>query len=186
MESLSVTILRNLARDTVFASGARGFMRFAAEGDVLLLTDAALRCEDGGIALAKALETAGFVCEPAGALLGIIPGDALIARLCAREGGVAIDWESPLHPAQALAARLMRSDSVEIPDMTARGRAFVLRTARMLWQPESRVLAQLSLLRAEAAALLREGDRSGLAPAGRLLANWTEERSERTKEDLLR
>jgi len=37
------------------------------------------------------------------------------------------------------------------------------------------VLAQMADIRAEAAVLLREGDRSGFAPAGRLLANWTDE-----------
>jgi len=172
MESMNVTEMRNIARCVVMGCGARGFVRFDDRGDCLLVTDAALRCGDGGAALRAALHAAGFVCKSSGALLGINPGDALLERLCARERGITIDWESTLHPAQALAVRLMRS---ETEALTERGRAFVLRMARALWQPQGRVLAQMADIRAEAAVLLREGDRSGFAPAGRLLANWTDE-----------
>ena len=166
--------MRNFARGAIADCVARGFVRFDDRGDCLLVTDAALRCGDGGMALRAALHAVGFVCKSSGALLGINPGDALLERLCARERGITIDWESPLHPAQALAVRLMRG---ETEALTEPGRNFVLRVARVLWQPQGRVLAQLADIRAEAAMLLRAGDRSGFAPAGRLLANWADEQA---------
>ena len=77
-----MTGLRDLAREAMLACGARGFVRFAREGDALLVCDAASRCEDGGDALFAALSEAGFSCRMEGALLMITPGDALLARLC--------------------------------------------------------------------------------------------------------
>lgn len=173
MENLSVTALRDLAREAMLASGARGFMRFAAQGPALIATDAAARCEDGGAALCRALEAAGFVCRMQGALVHITPGDALLMRLCEGDGCICpIDWSSPLHPAQALAARLMRE--AELP-LTQTGRALVLETARLCWQPQQKVLEGLLPLRAQIARMMREKERSGFALAGRLLANWTNE-----------
>lgn len=161
--------LRALARDTMLACGARGFVRFAREGNALLVTDAASRCADGGAALVSALEGVGFTCNFAGALLEITPGDALLAQLCAREGGIRVDWENPLHPAQAFAGRLLRSE--ETP-MTDAGRAYVLQMARLCWQDGQKVVSGMTPLREQAAALQRKRDTSGFAPAGRLLANW--------------
>jgi len=48
-------------------------------------------------------------------------------------------------------------------------------TARLLWQPKEKVLAGLSALRAGIAVRQREGKRSGLYEAGRLLCGWLEE-----------
>ena len=171
MAGMSPAQLRALARDAMLESGARGFMRFTEVEGALLATDAAARCADGGQALCRALAAAGFVCGRRGALLLLAPGDALLGRLCERAGGASVDWESPLHTAQAFALRLMRCGDMPLTDA---GRGFVLDTARLLWQPEARVLAGLGALRAHAARLLRENDKSGFAPAGRLLANWAD------------
>ena len=171
--TMNVTDLRNLARGALASCGARGFVRFAPEGGALLVTDAASRCADGGAALVRALAAAGFSCRTEGALLVLTPDDALLAALCAREDRtVPIDWNGPLHPAQALAARLLRADALPLTDG---GRALVIEAARMLWRPPAQVLAGLPGLRARAAALLRERDTTGFAPAGALLANWCDE-----------
>lgn len=164
-----MTGLRDLAREAMLACGARGFVRFAREGDALLVCDAASRCEDGGEALICALSAAGFSCRRAGTLLQIVPRDALILQLCAGDALPFLDWNDPLHPAQALALRLMRETPAPL---TPSGRALWMETARLLWQPKERVMAGLPLLRAMAAQRMREGDRNGFFEAGRLLGNW--------------
>ena len=169
MAHLTVTGLRDLARETMIACGARGFMRFAREGDALLVTDAAARCQDGGEAMREALTLAGFRCRAEGALTLIASGDALLARLCESTGELAMDWESPLHPVQAFAARLMREEETALTDS---GCSLVLMAARLLWQPQDKVLSGLTELRALAATRLREHDRNGFYQTGRLLANW--------------
>ena len=170
---MNVTDLRNLAREALAACWARGFVRIAPAGGALLVTDAASRCADGGTALRGALAAAGFACRGAGGLLALTPDDALLATLCARtERAVRIDWDGPLHPAQALAAQLLRADAMLLTDG---GRALVVEMARLLWRPRPQVLAGLPALRARRAALLRERDASGFAPAGALLANWCDE-----------
>lgn len=151
-------------------SGARGFMRFSEEGGGLLVCDAAARSADHGEALCAALQKAGFLCRLDGALLYLEPDDALLERLCALRVAPQIDWASELHPVQAFAARLLKEERTE---MTPTGRAFVLDTARLLWKPKRQVLRGMDVLRAQAAVLLREGDRTGFARAGALLYNWT-------------
>ena len=173
---MNVTDMRNLAREALASCGARGFVRFAPEGGALLVTDAALRCADGGAALRDAVAAAGFVCRAAGALLALAPGDALLSRLCARaKRTVQIDWDGPLHPAQTLAAQMMRAPDAALTDA---GRALIIETARLLWRPRAQVLAGLPALRARRAALLRERDTTGFAPAGALLANWCDEQGQ--------
>lgn len=172
---MNVTLLRDRARGVLDEQGARGFVRFAAEGP-LLVTDAATRCADGGLALVDGLTRAGFACCDAGGLLGLTPDGALLAHLCARQTrSVAIDWDGPLHPAQALAARLLRAPDAS--PMTDAGRALCVETARLLWRSEAQVLAGLLPLRARVAALLRARDTTGFACAGALLANWCDERT---------
>jgi len=172
MAGLSVIALRDLAREAMLACGARGFMRFVQSGEGLLVTDAATRCEDGGAALSRALEDAGFDCRSDGRLMRVTPGDVLLERLCAGEGDDGIDWNSPLHPAQAFAARLMREAHAPLEDT---GRALVLSAARLLWQPQDKVLAGLENIRAAVAVRMREGNRNGFYQAGRLLCNWCQE-----------
>lgn len=171
---MSVTGLRDLAREAMLSSGARGFMRFALEGDALLVTDAAARCADGGAAMREALMAAGFTCQSDGRLTLITPTDALLERLCVGEGYMRIDWDSPLHPAQALGVRLLREEYTPLDES---GRRLVLETARLLWQPQDRVLAGLADIRAEVALRLRERNRNGFYQAGRLLCNWCQEQT---------
>ena len=144
-----VTALRDAARAAIFSSGGRGFVRFLAEGDALLVSDAPRRGE--GDALLGALCAAGFTGEVRDGLLYITPGEDVLFALCARllsEEALALD---------AGALRLMTE------------------TARLLWQPKDKVLAGLPSLRARIAVRLREGKRSGLHEAGRLLCGWLKE-----------
>lgn len=172
MAGLSVIALRDLARDAILACGTRGFMRFSKEGEGLLVTDAADRCTDGGEALKAALSEAGFCCKRDGRLLRITPGDLLLERLCAGEGDVQVDWNSPLHPAQALAARLVREAYTPFDDS---GKLLALETARLLWQPRDKALAGLAVIRAAAAVRMREGNRNGFNQTGRLIDHWCQE-----------
>jgi len=166
-----VTQLRGEARDAIFAAGGRGFVRFLAEGEALLISDANRRGDEK--ALARALEDAGFGCEIRGGLVHITPGDARLLRLCAAQPEQSeMDWESPLLEAAALAQRLLREKPLALD---AGGRRLVMDTARLLWQPKEKVLAGLSALRAGIAVRQREGKRSGLYEAGRLLCGWLEE-----------
>lgn len=173
-----VTVLRDEARAAILSAGGRGFVRFAAEGDALLLSDANRRGD--AKTLVRALEDAGFGCEIWDGLLYITPGDAQLMRLCATQPQeMTVDWESPLFEAMALVAHLLREDQMPLDEG---GRGLVMKTARLLWQMESKVLAGLPDLRAMIAVRLREGKRSGLHEAGRLLCGWIRENG-RCKEE---
>ena len=52
-----VTLLRSEAREAIFAAGGRGFVRFLAQGDALLVSDAPRRSDAD--ALVKALYAKG-------------------------------------------------------------------------------------------------------------------------------
>lgn len=172
---MRVTDLRDLVRQTILDSGARGFVRFAPGGNALLVTDAPGRCADGGALLLREMERAGFSCWMDGVLGYILPGDALLGALCERKDDhTPVDWSDPLHPAQALANRLLREAKTAL---TEHGRALLMETARLLWQPQAQVMAGLDTIRARVAAMLREGERSGLFEAGALLANWCEDQA---------
>ncbi len=166
-----VTALRDEARAAIFAAGGRGFVRFCAEGDALLVSDVP-RWGDGEV-LVRALEDAGFACTIRGSLLLACPTDERLLTLCASQPqAIAIDWESPHVDAMALAARLLREAPIALEES---GRGLVIRTARLLWQPKEKVLPGLSALRAQIAMNLREGKRSGLHETGRLLCGWLHE-----------
>lgn len=169
---MSVVALRDLAREAMLSSGARGFMRFILEGDALLVTDAAVRCDDGGTAMQEALFAAGFTCKKDGRLIQITPTNALLERLCAGEGRVVVDWNSSLYPAQSLAVRLMREAYTPLEDS---GKRLVLLTARQLWRPRDKALEGLAEVRAAAAVCLRKGNRNGFYQTGMLLCNWCHE-----------
>ena len=167
--------LRARAREALLLAGGRGFVRFLPPGGALLATDALSRCAEQADAarLTDALSAAGFACAPQGALLGITPSDALLIRAAqVAPRALSIDWDGLLCPAQALAARWLRHESLP---MTQRGRTLVLETLRLLWQPQARVLAGLGSLRALAAENLRAGDASGQLEAGCFLAAWLPE-----------
>lgn len=169
MAALSVTQLRTLAREAMISCGARGFMRFDERGGALLVTDAGARCADGGEALAAALTAAGFDCRRDGALTYLVPGDALLERLCEGEGPVVCDWSSLLYPVLALAGRLVRTPCCAL---TQDGRALVLLAAQLCRRAETDGAGAFDPLRAELAQRLRRKDQNGFNQTGRLLANW--------------
>lgn len=167
-----VTQLRDAARAAMLDGGGRGFVRFCAEGDALLVCDALRRCADDAAAgrLIAAMEAAGFACASQDGLLYLTPGDALLLALCAGQPDtLALDWTRENYAARALGARLLREAPMLLDDG---GQRLLIETARLLWQPEDRVAAGLPALRARVAVRLREGKRSGLHETGRLLAGW--------------
>ena len=170
-----VTALRDAAREAVLSCGGRGFVRFLAEGEALLLSDAPRRIKDEAQReqMSHALCAAGFSCRIEGGLAYITPGQERLQALCdAQPEEICVDWESPLFEAQALCHRLLREPSQAFDGDAHR---LVLEAARLLWQPEDKVLMGLSALRARIAARQREGKRSGLHEAGRLLCGWLKE-----------
>lgn len=164
--------MRDEARRALLGAGGRGFVRFLPEGEALLVSDAPRRCASDGevAALMDALLRAGFSTVCRGGLLLLTSTDE---RLCALAAGGAperaIDWGSPLHPAASLAARWRRERPAALSED---GRALILETLRLLWQPPERVLEGLDGLRARAARMLRTGDRSGLREAAAALDAW--------------
>lgn len=178
MAAVTAIALRQRAREAMLAAGGRGFMRFCDAGDALLVCDAPRRCADDAARqrLADALADAGFAGRLEDGLLLLTPEDGVL-RACGRDAPpcAVTDWDGPLAPAQALAARFLRE---EARPLTADGRRIVLATLRLLWQDAAHVSAGLIGLRAQAAALLRAGDRSGLYEAGALLARWCGEQEE--------
>lgn len=154
-------ILRDEARRALLDAGGRGFIRFLPEGRALLVSDAPRRCAtiEEAARLADALARAGFTSEIREGLLMLTPTDGRLRALAAVTlSEHAIDWDSPLHPVAALAARWRRERETALSED---GRALVVETLRLIWQRPERVLAGLPGLRALAARMLREGDRSG-------------------------
>ncbi|MBR5224175.1 MAG: hypothetical protein IKV90_00730, partial [Clostridia bacterium] len=106
-------------------------------------------------------------------LLYITPGETLLLELCGRQKAeIAVCWESPLFATMALCERLLGEAPLELDEGAGQ---LLMETVRLLWQPEEKVLAGLPALRARIAVRLREGKRSGLHEAGRLLCGWLEE-----------
>ncbi|MGN0776628.1 MAG: hypothetical protein ACI4MM_08130 [Candidatus Ventricola sp.] len=173
MARLTALRLRDRAREAVLAAGGRGFVRFLPAGGALLATDAIRRCAEDAArtALADALAQAGFVCEVRGGLLELTPADEVLFSPDCGEG-MAVDWESPLHPAQALAVRFLAKKR---QPLTAAGRQLVMETLRLTWQTPDRLLSGLPTLRAQAAVMQRKGDLSGLHEAGALLREFCEQ-----------
>ena len=159
--------LRTRAREAIFAAGGRGFVRFLPEGGALLVTDAARRTDAAQIE--AALIRAGFDCaQEREGLIAFSPSDAAITALTDGPAPqLEIDWEGPLHPAQALADRFLRRERAVLTDD---GRQLILETLRAGYLPAERLGEGMDILRARAAAMLRGGDISGMTEAGRLLA----------------
>lgn len=167
-----VTALREAARSAIFGAGGRGFVRFCAREDALLISDANRRSD--AQVLARALADAGFACEIRDDLMLIRPTDERLLALCAaQEREIIVDWTHPLCRMQALAAHLTRETPLPLDEG---GRRLLLSAARLLWQPEEKVLSGMSALRTQVAVRLREGKRSGLHETGCLLGGWLEER----------
>lgn len=173
MARVTAVRLRERAREAMLAAGGRGFVRFLPAGGALLATDAIRRCADDAARarLTDALAQAGFACGMRGGLLEMTPTDDVLL-VPGGEERVAVDWESPLHPAQALAARFLKNPK---QPLTPAGRQLILETLRLTWLASDRVLAGLPALRAQAAVMLRRGDRSGLHEAGALLKEFCEQ-----------
>ena len=173
MARVTAVRLRERAREAMLASGGRGFMRFLPAGGALLATDAIRRCGDDAARerLTEALHAAGFVCEARGGLLELTPTDGVLSAFNGG-GRPAIDWENPLHPAQALAARFLNNPK---QPLTPAGRQLIVETLRLTWLAPDRALLGLPALRAQAAVMLRQGDRSGLYEAGAVLREFCEQ-----------
>lgn len=170
MAGLIAVRIRDLARKTLLNAGGRGFMRFAEEGGALLVTDAVRRC-DNPVALAQALECAGFSCCDQEELLYLTPQDMLLKAVIGPQGLPEIRWEEMIHPVQVLAVRWLSAPEAAL---TRAGRQLVLETLRLTGTPGRDVLTGLEALRAQAAVMLRSGDRSGMREAGAVLAQWCE------------
>lgn len=69
--------------------------------------------------------------------------------------------------------------------MSRSGRQLALEMLRLLWQDERRVLTGLDGIRARAAEMLREGDRSGMREAGACLAGWCKARVQAAKQEFI-
>lgn len=173
MARVTAVRLREWAREAMLAAGGRGFVRFLPAGGALLATDAIRRCGDDAsrAQLTDALAQAGFVCAARGGLLEMRPADDVLSAL-GGEKTIAVCWESPLHPAQALARRFLGNPK---QPLTPAGRQLILETLRLTWLAPDRVLAGLPALRAQAAVMLRQGDRSGLHEAGAVLREFCEQ-----------
>ncbi|MBQ2948280.1 MAG: hypothetical protein IJD94_04815 [Clostridia bacterium] len=171
MACLTAQALRSRAREAVLSAGGRGFVRFCAEDDALLVTDAVRRCgsEAQKTALMKALADAGFSVREEAGLLRLAPVDALLDALDMTQETQETDWDSPLHPAQALAKRLLTGGKTPLTDA---GRRLVYLSLRLTGEPGKDVLSGLGAIRAQAAVMLRTGDRSGMRLCGAVLWNW--------------
>ena len=177
MARLTAIALRDMARTALLSAGGRGFVRFLDQG-ALLVSDVLRRCEDDAAKkrLTDALTQAGFEsCEQDGLLL-ITPADVLLAQIAA--DACDVDWESPLHGAQALAKRWLAR---ERKALTPAGRQLMLDCLRMTWQ--DRVVDYLRQLSAQAAVMQRSGDTSGFYEVGAVLANWCNEQEGKRDED---
>ena len=172
MARVTAVRLRERAREAMLAAGGRGFVRFLPEGGALLATDAIRRCGDAAARemLMDALGQAGFACALRGGLLELTPVEDVLSALDGE--GTAIDWESPLHPAQALAVRFLARPKQRL---TRDGRQLVVEALRLTWQTGETLLAGLPALRAQAAVMLRSGDGSGLHEAGAVIWEFCEQ-----------
>lgn len=168
MARLMAASLRDSARTAMLAAGGRGFMRFAGEGDALLATDAVRRCADADT-LADALRQAGFVCCQRDGLLLLTPQDDLLRALCTPSGRAEIDWDRDDHPVRSLAHRWLCAPDTAF---SAAGRRLVIDTLRLTGMPGADVPGGSDALRAQAAVMLRRGDRSGMRAAGAVLLEW--------------
>lgn len=175
MARVTAIALRDRARQALLSAGGRGFVRFPDQG-ALLVSDVLRRCEgrEDRQRLTDALLHAGFEsCERDGLLL-ITPSDALLAQIGC--DGCTIQWDGPLHGAQAQALRWMRK---ERRALTGAGRQLVVDALRLTWQ--DRVTDGLRALCAQAAVMQRSGDMSGFYEAGSVLADWCNEQEEKVR-----
>ena len=177
MARITAIALRDRARAALLSAGGRGFVRFPEQG-ALLVSDALRRCESEAAeqGLKDALWQAGFECYKQDGLLLMTPSDALLENIDCDT--CRIDWDAPLHSAQALAKRWL---ACERRPLTAAGRQLIIDCLRLTWQ--DRVMDGLRALRAQAAVMQRNGDTSGFYQAGTVLADWCNEQEGERNED---
>ena len=177
MARITAIVLRDRARAALLAAGGRGFVRFPEQG-ALLVSDALRRCEseEAEQKLKDALWQAGFESYKQDSLLLMTPSDALLENMTC--DACEIDWDAPLHSAQALAKRWL---AFECRPFTAAGRQLIVDCLRLTWQ--DRVMDGLRALRAQAAVMQRDGDTSGFYQAGAVLADWCNEQEGKRNED---
>ena len=170
MARVTAAQLRTAAREAIFAAGGRGCVRFLPPGGALLATDANRRCQsdEEKAALTTALADAGFACDEQNGLLAITPGDELLGAIEYDEE-TNVDWQSPLHPLQALGLRWMDKPKQAL---TSDGRQLILETLRISWQQTEQVQGGAQALRAQAAMMQRRGDESGMHESGAVLLEW--------------
>ena len=168
MARVTALSLRAAAREAMLAAGGRGFMRFLPPGGALLATDAIRRCsgEEERMALQDALAQAGFACRECSGLLHLSPADEVLSGITGHGNG-AVDWESPMHPAQALALRWVQRGKRPLTDD---GRQLIMEALRISWAAEDP--GELKALRAQAAVMLRQGDVSGFHESGVIVFEW--------------
>ena len=177
MARVTAIVLRDRARSVLLAAGGRGFVRFPEQG-ALLVSDAIRRCEGEADRqkLINALFLAGFESWLQDGLLMITPSDALLETITC--DACPIDWDGPLHGAQALAARWLAKQR---RTLTSAGRQLIVDCLRLTWR--DRVVDGLRALCAQAAVMQRSGDTSGFYEAGAVLANWCNEQEGKAHED---
>ena len=171
MAAVSAQEIRGKAREAIFASGGRGFVRFLPSGGALLVSDALRRAENGD-ALQDSCRAAGFETEESGGLLLLTPTEETLRALY-RPCGLQVNWEEETAFAAAFAQRLLRKKDVPL---TAEGKQLVLETLRLLSQDDAHILRGMDTLRALAALQLRRKDESGLFASGALIAEWYHEK----------
>lgn len=178
MACVTALSLRDMARKAMLDAGGRGFVRFLDQGE-LLVSDAIRRCEDDAARdrLMDALGRSGFKCREQSGLLMITPGDALLEQI-AYKGGFEVNWDGPQCAVQTLAARWLARRRLPL---TQDGRQLLLDVLRLTWQ--NRASEDLDALRAQAAVMQREGDTSGFAQAGAVLADWCDRQEGKHHED---
>ena len=172
MACLSAAELRDEARGDMLACGLKGFVRIAAGGGPLLVTDALRRADDGQRRALCALyaQNDWDTVEKQG-LLWMTPGLkkqrvlAYEAEELAR-GYKVTDWDAPLAYAGALAVRMLLCPAQ--PEWTAAGCQLIVETLR-LPQP-LKTWEEANCLRPRLAEMLRHHDRSGMHEAGAILA----------------
>ena len=174
MAALSAACLRDEARGILLGCGLRGFVRIAAPGEALLVTDALRRAGEGNrVSALCALQKAGFEGRNEWGLLWLSPDAARLREIARRAEEPARALRMPggdgaLAEAVSFALRLMRSAASE-GEWSRRGSSLLLEALR-LPDPGRTGWPEAERLRAPAAVMLREQDRSCLHEAGCVLA----------------
>ena len=136
MAALSAACLRDEARGILLGCGLRGFVRIAAPGEALLVTDALRRAGEGDRVSARcALQKAGFEGRNEWGLLWLSPDAARLREIARRAEEPARALRMPggddaLAEAVSFALRLMRSAASD-GEWSRRGSSLLLEALRL-------------------------------------------------------